>query len=120
MALKKQDRINEAIEHFKKTIDIDPQFTEAYNNLGNAYNTLGKYKEAITQYEMAVKFSPNSPKTHINLGNALAKRWQLEEALLHYGEALRLKPNYDEARLNYISTQRMIESRKLRNKQPEQ
>ena len=69
---------------------------------------------------MAVKFSPNSPKTHINLGNELAKRWQLEEALLHYGEALRLKPNYDETRLNYISTQRMIESRKSRNKQPEQ
>jgi tetratricopeptide (TPR) repeat protein len=120
VALKKQDRINEAAEHFKKTIDIDPQFTEAYNNLGNAYNNLGKYKEAITQYEMAVKSSPHSPETHVNLGNALAKRWQLEEALLHYGEALRLKPNYDEARLNYISTQRMIESRKLRNKQPEQ
>jgi tetratricopeptide (TPR) repeat protein len=66
------------------------QFTEAFNNLGNAYNTLDKYKEAITQYEIAAKFSPNRPKTLINPGNALAKRLQLEEILLYYGEALRL------------------------------
>ena len=69
---------------------------------------------------MAVKFSINSPKTNVNLGNELARRWQLEKTLMHYGEALRLKPNYDETRLNYINTQLMIESLKLRNKQPEQ
>ena len=119
VALKDQGRLDEAVEHFKQTIGIDPQFAEAYNNLGNSYIKLGKSKEAITQYKMALSISPDSPSVHVNLGNALAKRWELEEALLHYGEALRLKPDYDEAQLNFLSTQRMIESRELKNRQPE-
>jgi tetratricopeptide (TPR) repeat protein len=65
---------------------------------------------------MALSISPDSPSVLVNLGNALAKRWELEEALLHYGEALRLKPDYDEAQLNFLSTQRMIESRNRRNR----
>ena len=118
VALKDQGRLDEAVEHFKKTIAIDPKFTEAYNNLGNSYITQGNSKEAITQYKIALSITPDNPKVHVNLGNALAKRWQLEEALLHYGEALRLKPDYNEAQLNFLSTQRLIESRKLRNRQP--
>ena len=115
MALKDQGRLDEAVEYFKQTIGIDRQFAEAYNNLGNSYIKLGKSKEAITQYKMALSISPDSPSVLVNLGNALAKRCKLEEALLHYGEALRLNPGYDEAQLNFLSTQRMIESRKLRN-----
>ncbi|MEK6197267.1 MAG: tetratricopeptide repeat protein [Desulfobacterales bacterium] len=49
VALKDQGRLDEAVEHFKQTIGIDPQFAEAYNNLGNSYIKLGKSKEAITQ-----------------------------------------------------------------------
>jgi tetratricopeptide (TPR) repeat protein len=49
VALKDQGRLDEAVEYFKQTIGIDPQFAEAYNNLGNSYIKLGKSKEAITQ-----------------------------------------------------------------------
>jgi tetratricopeptide (TPR) repeat protein len=114
--LKNRGRVHEAIEHFKQTIDIDPQFTEAYNNLGNSYIKVGRSEEAIKQYKMALSITPNDPRIHMNLGHALVNRWQLEDALLHYGEALHIKPDYEEARLNFLSTRRMIESRKLRNK----
>lgn len=80
MALKDQGRPDEAVEHFKQTIGRDPQFAEAYNNLGNSYFKLGKSKEAITQYKVALSISPDSRSVLVNLGNALARRRELEEA----------------------------------------
>jgi len=80
VALKDQGRPDEAVEHFKQTIGRDPQFAEAYNNLGNSYIKLGKSKEAITQYKVALSISPDSRSLLVNLGNALARRRELEEA----------------------------------------
>jgi tetratricopeptide (TPR) repeat protein len=114
VALKKQGRVHEAIEHFKQTIDLDPQFTEAYNNLGNSYMKIARSEEAIKQYKLALSIAPEEPRIH---GNALAKSWQLEKALLHYGEALRLTPDNEEAKLNFLSAQRMLNARKSRTKQ---
>jgi hypothetical protein len=117
VALKDQGRVHEAIEHFKQTIAIDPQFTEAYNNLGNSYIKIGRSEEAIKQYKSALKISPEDPRIHMNLGHALVKRWQLEEALLHYGEVLHLNPDFAGARMYFLSTQRMISTKKNKTKQ---
>jgi tetratricopeptide (TPR) repeat protein len=114
VALKRQGQVNEAIEHFKKTIEIDPQFTEAYNNMGNAYMDIGRSEEAVRQYRSALNLAPNDPLIHLNIGHALAKRWELEEALLHYGQALNLRPGLPEARQYYLSTQRMINAKKAK------
>jgi tetratricopeptide (TPR) repeat protein len=112
VALKDKGRITEAIAHFKKTIAIDPGFTEAYINLGNSYILLGKYKEAIRQYQTALPITDKKAVVHIYLGNALTKIWQLQEALLHYGEAMRLKPGNKEAQMNYFSTLRLLNSKR--------
>ncbi|MBW2466109.1 MAG: tetratricopeptide repeat protein, partial [Deltaproteobacteria bacterium] len=82
VALAAQDRTDEAIKHYKKTIEIDPQFGKAFNNLGNAYQKSGKYEEARALYEKALEIIPDNPKIHVNMGIALAKLGQLEEALI--------------------------------------
>ena len=40
----------EALEHFQKAININPNYAEAYSNLGNALGELGKFEEAIKNY----------------------------------------------------------------------
>lgn len=117
VALKDQGRVEEAVTHFNKTIQLDPQFTEAYNNLANAYILQGQIDKALINYRIALDIDPNNPTLHTNLANALVKRWELEEALLHYGQALRLDPGNQETRLNYLSTQRMLEARRLKSRQ---
>lgn len=116
VALKDHGRLDEAVAQFQKTILLEPKFAEAYNNLGNTYLLQGKQNEAITNFKMSLNISPDSPNVHVNLGNALVKRWELEEALLHYGEALRLQPDNEEARLNFFSTKRMLDARKLKSR----
>ena len=44
---KKLVRYNEAMEVFKKAIQIDPVHAETYSNLGCAYVELLRYEEAI-------------------------------------------------------------------------
>ena len=40
-------RFNEAINKFKKAIDLDGEYAEAYFNLGNLSHNLGKLNEAV-------------------------------------------------------------------------
>ena len=58
----------EAIEVYKRAIFINPDYTNAYNNLGNAYGELGMYKEAIEVLKVAIKRNPDYAMSYYNLG----------------------------------------------------
>ena len=49
----------EAIENWKKAINLNPQYFHAYTNLGNALSILKKYEEAFEQFDKASKIRPN-------------------------------------------------------------
>jgi tetratricopeptide (TPR) repeat protein len=116
VALKKNFRLEEAVAHFTTTIRLDPEFTEAYNNLANSYILLGRYEEAIANYKMALTVSPNNFLLHRNLGNALFDTWQLQEALFHYKVAVHLNPGDIDARRSLASVQQMITAQQSRKK----
>jgi tetratricopeptide (TPR) repeat protein len=116
VALKKKFRLEEAVAHFTTTIKLDPEFTEAYNNLANSYILLGRYEEAIANYKMALTVSPNNFLLHRNLGNALFDTWQLQEALFHYKVAVHLNPGDIDARRSLASVQQMITAQQSRKK----
>jgi tetratricopeptide (TPR) repeat protein len=67
MALKKYD---EAIIGYKKTLDYNPNFPEAMQNLGDAYSLAKRYAEAIPIYESLVSKPPVAPQVIFNLGEA--------------------------------------------------
>ena len=43
-----------AIDFFQKAVNIDPDFAEAHNNLGFAYEKSKKFNEAIESYKKAL------------------------------------------------------------------
>jgi len=49
----------EAIENWKKAVNLNPQYFHAYTNLGNALSILKKYEEALEQFDKASKIRPN-------------------------------------------------------------
>jgi tetratricopeptide (TPR) repeat protein len=116
VALKKADRLDEAVFHFSETIRLDPEFYEAYNNLANSYILLGRYEEAIANYRKAIAIKPTHPILHRSLANALYDTWQLEEALLHYRETVRLNPMDLKARQNLTSVERLLRAQRARQK----
>jgi tetratricopeptide (TPR) repeat protein len=91
---------DEAITHYKQTLETEPDFAEARNNLGVALSAKADLEEAIWQYRKALEIKPDYAEAHYNLGNALFLRGQSEEAIAHYKQALEIKPDYAEAHNN--------------------
>ena len=79
---------------------INPAYSEAHNNLGNALLQRGQAEEAIAQYREALRIKPAYSEAHYNLGNALLQRGQAEEAIAEFREALRINPACSEAYYN--------------------
>ena len=51
---------NEAVFRWERVLEIDPQFAQAHNNLGVAYEALGKTDEAIEAYKRATELDPTN------------------------------------------------------------
>lgn len=62
-----QNRIDEAIEKFKKQIELIPDRANPYDSLGDAYRAAGRLEDAIVQYEKALKIDPNFEASKNNL-----------------------------------------------------
>lgn len=57
----------------KHSLTINPDYADAYFQLGNLYSERHSYEEAIVQYERALKVNANSANFHYRLGQALAR-----------------------------------------------
>lgn len=93
-------RLNEAIPHFRKALEIFPHYAEANNNLGYALANNEKWTEAIGFYETALRARPDYVKAHNNLGVALAVTDRTEEAVAQFREAVRLDADFADAHAN--------------------
>ena len=100
VALAEQGRLEEAIGHYAKALQIKPCLVEAHNNLGRALAKQGRFEEAIGHYSKALQIKPDYAMAHSNLGVALAEQARFEEAISHFSEALEIKPNYAKAHSN--------------------
>lgn len=80
-----------AIEHFRRALKVDKNFSEALNNLGIAYEKTGKYSEAIESFRAAL-LNPlyrSAEKAFSNLGRAYYRAKRFDDAIEAYKEALR-------------------------------
>ena len=108
LVLAQRGRVDEAIAHFQKAVEIKPDYADAHQNLGVALDGRGQLDAAIVHYRKALELKPDYPAiTHNNLGSALARRGQLDAAIAHFQKALELKPDYPEARNNLDLALRM-------------
>jgi tetratricopeptide (TPR) repeat protein len=99
-ALLTKGNVDEAIVHYQKALQIDPDYAEAHNNLGDALLRKDSVDEAIAHFQKALQIKPDDAEAHINLGNALIKKGNVDEAIAHYQNALQIKPDFAVAHNN--------------------
>ena len=88
-----QDKNNLMYEFLIKAIDIEPNFSEAHNNLGSFYRKKGDLLKAIFYFKKAIQFNPNYFDPHFNLGNALRDQGDLISSIDSYQKALVIAPS---------------------------
>lgn len=88
----KQDK--EANEYFNQAIALEPNNSEAHNNLGNFLCSRGRYDESIKEYLAAVKnpLYATPSLAYTNAGVCSARKKDLAGAELYYGKALQVDP----------------------------
>jgi len=108
VALLRSGRASEAAKQFRAALQIDPDFAEPREHLGDALcqegNDLlqsGRAAEAITCLSEALQIRPDLAEAHNDMGSALsALPGRTSEAIAQFEEAVRLKPAYAGAQNN--------------------
>src|SRR6059058_5151340 len=100
LALKNQGQLDEAIAHYRRAINIWPDYVEAHYNLGGAYIEKGETDEVLAEYRRAIEIRPEEADSHNNYGSALRELNQFDQAESEYKRALSLRPQYLDAHLN--------------------
>jgi tetratricopeptide (TPR) repeat protein len=93
-------KYDEAIAHFEKALEVDPNFVLGLLNMGVTRQKQGRITEAMGFYKRAVEINPNLPQAHIGLGLGLAAQRQFPAAAEELRDAARLNPTDDDSRTN--------------------
>jgi len=67
-------KANEALQEFRRAIQLDPNYADAHFHLGTLYHTRKGYTPAIKEYEEVLRINPNYPKIHTALANVYYER----------------------------------------------
>ena len=87
-----------AKRHYEQAVKINPQYSEAMNNVGTVYYAQKNYRRAIVYYKKALALSPRSASIHSNLGTAYFARKNYKDAFEEYQRALEFDPEVFEHR----------------------
>jgi Flp pilus assembly protein TadD len=87
------DEKENAIEHFRALVQLEPTSPDAHSNLGLAYYRDDRLSQAIESYQRVLVFSPKSPEGHNDLGLAYAKDKMLDEAARHLAQVIEWRPD---------------------------
>jgi tetratricopeptide (TPR) repeat protein len=92
-----QGRLSSAEKCFKKAVKLNPNYVEAYNNLGNILQLQGKNDQAVVCLKKAIEIEPDFAQAYITLGNALKQSGEIDEAFTSYQKAISINPDLAEA-----------------------
>ena len=88
-----RDDCTNALPYFRKAVEADPNYAEAWAQNGYCSGVLGRHDEALKASKQALKLKPESAEAYINIGSAYGFLGQFKEAADAYKQATRIDPN---------------------------
>ena len=101
--LKIQDKNDEAIIAYKKSLELNENFSEAYNNLANVQKKIERFDDALLNYKNAIRSKEDNIEAYYNLANLFKSLKNYDEAIKNYKNVIKLNPNFSDA-YNNIGT----------------
>jgi tetratricopeptide (TPR) repeat protein len=95
--------LDEAVNEFRKAIDLDPDSAHAHDNLATVFAEKGRFLEALESYLKAIHLEPTNPNTYHYLASFLSSRG-FDGAVSLYNKALELDSQFVDAHVNLALT----------------
>lgn len=89
-----------AIEAYETAVEIEPDYADAYCNLGAVRYNQGQRAEARRSFEACLALEADHVEANFNLANVLEEEGDDREALVHYRRALAADPHYPDLHIN--------------------
>jgi tetratricopeptide (TPR) repeat protein len=90
--LAEQGRFEEAAEHLRAGLALEPHSVELHMNLGGVLASLDRAQEALAEFQEALRLSPGNPNVHANLAQLAALRGRWAEVVEHDRAVLASNP----------------------------
>lgn len=88
-------RLGDAINLYKRSVSVEPQFAEAWCNLANAFGMNSEYKKALSAFNKALSIDPQYGKAMFGKAITLRNLGELEAALMLANETVALYEDSD-------------------------
>jgi len=98
-AATREHKVEEAIAHLRKAIDIYPSFVMARSDLGVQLFSQGRLDEAEEQLREAIKIDSAAFNPRLNLGIVLVEKLEFADAITELSRAISLNANSASAHL---------------------
>jgi tetratricopeptide (TPR) repeat protein len=95
VALLSRDDFARAVGFFEKAVEMDPNYPEAWYQLGFTYGVLGRHADALKASKLAAKMRPDWAQAYVNIGASSFALGQYKDAVDAYRQALRIEDSAD-------------------------
>lgn len=85
-----RDDYARAVTYFEKAAELDPNYPEAWYQIGFCYGLLGRHTEALRASRQAAKLRPDWAESYVNIGASSYALNQYKDAAEAYRQAIRL------------------------------
>ncbi|MCA9310809.1 MAG: tetratricopeptide repeat protein [Phycisphaerales bacterium] len=109
--LEDEDQLDAAAATYRRVMALQPDWADAYFNLGNVLGAAGRHEAAEEMFRLALAHDPDNELAWYNLADALQEQDRPELAVDALRHALQLRPDFADAHFNLASCLTQIGTR---------
>lgn len=85
---------DKALDHYNKSLELDPNYAPAYNNLGYLQYSMGNYTEAEQAFKNYISLMPDEANPYDSYAEFLLKQGRYDESIDQYQKAIDVDPEF--------------------------
>ena len=93
--MQQQSELQEALAHYEKAVEINPNYAIVYTWMGIIDSALGHYRDNLAKTEMTLRLDPLSEPAHWNYLLALIHRDRMDDVDRHLEKYIAVSPAFE-------------------------